>query len=246
MIERLGFDRQPPAVVCECSHCGAVEQIGRAAGWQLTFVSCLAIMREAWLEPRFSKHNPLDRSKAVSNTDSTCAAAQSQIPEVEYRDVPGCPGYRIGSDGTIWSCWVPRMHKNAQGTWHQLKVGYRHGYPMAKLNRVNGQRKSFAIHTLVLEVFVGPRPAGMECRHIDDNRANARLENLMWGTRSENCGDRRRNGRYYGARKLTAKDVLQIRALRTTKFQWERAVMFGVSQKAICKIDKGETWAWLK
>jgi hypothetical protein len=26
-------------------------------------------------------------------------------PPVEYRDVPGFPGYRVGTDGSVWSCW---------------------------------------------------------------------------------------------------------------------------------------------
>lgn len=30
--------------------------------------------------------------------------------EVAYREVVGFPGYRIGSDGTVWTCW--RLHKN--------------------------------------------------------------------------------------------------------------------------------------
>lgn len=39
----------------------------------------------------------------MAEQDSTCASTEK--PTVEYRDIEGFPGYRIGSDGTVWSCW---------------------------------------------------------------------------------------------------------------------------------------------
>lgn len=50
------------------------------------------------------------------------------------------------------------------------------------------------VHRLVLEAFIGPCPSGMECRHLDGNPSNNRLENLLWGTPLENANDRRRHG----------------------------------------------------
>lgn len=56
------------------------------------------------------------------------------------------------------------------------------------------RRVNRKVHHLVLEAFVGPRPEGMECLHWDDNPSNNRLENLRWGTHSENTMDSIRNG----------------------------------------------------
>lgn len=50
------------------------------------------------------------------------------------------------------------------------------------------------LHHLVLEAFVGPKPRGMQCRHINGDSLDNRLENLAWGTPSEDNNDRVRNG----------------------------------------------------
>ena len=50
------------------------------------------------------------------------------------------------------------------------------------------------VHTLVLEAFVGPRPAGHVCRHLNGDPADPRLENLAWGTPVENMADRYDHG----------------------------------------------------
>lgn len=57
-----------------------------------------------------------------------------------------------------------------------------------------GKRYVQSVHVLVLLAFVGPCPEGMECRHLDGNPANNRLDNLCWGTGSENWNDKRRHG----------------------------------------------------
>jgi len=51
------------------------------------------------------------------------------------------------------------------------------------------------IHVLVLETFVGPRPApDYDCCHNDGNAANNSLCNLRWDTRRENHADLVRHG----------------------------------------------------
>lgn len=59
----------------------------------------------------------------------------------------------------------------------------------------DGVSKSHRVHLLVLEAFVGPRPTpdavGL---HFDDDIWNNRVDNLRWGTRSDNWHDAVRNG----------------------------------------------------
>lgn len=57
------------------------------------------------------------------------------------------------------------------------------------------------VHRLVLEAFVGPCPAGMECRHLNGNPSDNRLENLAWGTKRENGYDRVLHGMNLNAEK---------------------------------------------
>ncbi|MDE2095631.1 MAG: HNH endonuclease [Patescibacteria group bacterium] len=80
----------------------------------------------------------------------------------------------------------------------------------------SGNKKYSLVHRLVLEAFIGPCPPGMECRHLNGNRSDNRLENLCWGTRIENVEDKRKHGTILRGEmnpnaKLTADTVIQIR-----------------------------------
>ena len=52
-----------------------------------------------------------------------------------------------------------------------------------------GRGNSRCVHELVLLAFVGAKPPKHECRHLNGDPADNRLENLAWGTRSENIKD---------------------------------------------------------
>ncbi len=114
--------------------------------------------------------------------------------------------------------------------------------------------KSFnkPIHRLVLDTFVGPCPEGMECRHLDGNGKNNRLENLAWGTKAENTADKFRHGTMtQGARhpmvKLTEDEVREIRRLRRDGWsQKNLAEKFNISLGHVSGIYNGKYWANLK
>lgn len=57
------------------------------------------------------------------------------------------------------------------------------------------------VHILVAEAFIGPRPKNADVCHYDDDKSNNAVENLRYGTRSENVHDSVRNGTHPGARK---------------------------------------------
>jgi hypothetical protein len=65
--------------------------------------------------------------------------------------------------------------------------------------RLNGIRAT--IHSLVLKAFRGPRPDGMVGRHLDDDKDNNGLSNLVWGTQSDNILDTVRSGTHRNVRK---------------------------------------------
>lgn len=80
------------------------------------------------------------------------------------------------------------------------------GYRQVKLpNRESaspGAQRTAFVHALVLEAFVGPRPAPeMEARHLNGVPSDNRLSNLIWGTASENAFDRVRHGTHSNANK---------------------------------------------
>jgi HNH endonuclease/NUMOD4 motif len=120
------------------------------------------------------------------------------------------------------------------------------GYPAVQL----GRRNSRYIHHLILEAFVGPRPAGMECRHLDGNELHCNRSNLAWGTVRENAQDRARHGtqprgeRVYGA-KLTPCSISEIKSQLGIRSHREIGEMYGVGREAITKIANGRNWRHL-
>ncbi len=171
---------------------------------------------------------------------------------VEYRSIPGYPGYRIGDDASVWT----QRSRNGKGKhgceWRRLNpylgaVGY---YVVGL--RVDGHQYSQLkyVHRLMLEAFVGPCPVGMESCHYDGDRTNNVLSNLRWDTRKANIEDRARHGRMNmpnGSRhfraKLTEADIPEIRKLsRSGLYPWEIADVFGVTKSTIRVVLKGQAW----
>lgn len=66
------------------------------------------------------------------------------------------------------------------------------GYLCVSL-RTGGDRVVRPIHQLVLETFVCPRPAGMECCHGPAGRLDNHPANLRWDTHKNNMLDKRRD-----------------------------------------------------
>lgn len=129
--------------------------------------------------------------------------------EVEYRPVVGWPGYSVGDDGTVWT--RRRANSDLREHWRQMKTPLdSHGYYHVAF-RMAGKQTTYRIHTLVLNAFVGPRPAGYECRHLDGNRTNNRLTNICWGTGAENKNDRSKHGTQTRGAKLTPDLVREAR-----------------------------------
>lgn len=111
---------------------------------------------------------------------------------IEFKDVPGFPGYRVGSDGSLWSNRRSRYGMN--DGWKRLKP-YKEKpkspssiYYLVTL-RHNNVRTVLRLHQVVLLAFVGPKPDGMVIRHLNNDGTDNRLENLAYGTVKQNAED---------------------------------------------------------
>ena len=81
---------------------------------------------------------------------------------------------------------------------------HRQGYRMITLS-ADGVSRSVKIHRLVAEAFI-PNPENHpHVLHWDDDPTNNRVENLRWGTQSDNMFDRVRNGNHPAANKTSCK-----------------------------------------
>lgn len=74
----------------------------------------------------------------------------------------------------------------------------RHGYPSIKLRTIEGKTKIYKMHILKAKAFIyGPNPLDATLvRHLNDVKTDNRLENLAFGTRSNNAQDAIKNSRY--------------------------------------------------
>jgi hypothetical protein len=94
--------------------------------------------------------------------------------------IPGSNGdYEVSDLGRVRS-WRRRGGRRAEPRLRSLNnVG---GYRQVELQGAG----LWTIHRLVLTAFVGPCPPGCEASHINGDRADNRLANLVWETHAEN------------------------------------------------------------
>jgi len=107
-----------------------------------------------------------------------------------WRNVPGHEGrYQVSDEGRVRS--IPhRVRVVVRGREATRLSPGRLLRPGAQksghLSVAIGKGNSRQVHQLVLEAFVGPRPAGHEVLHLNHTPSDNRLANLAYGTRSEN------------------------------------------------------------
>lgn len=159
----------------------------------------------------------------------------------EWRAVPGWPMYRVSRYGGIESRF--------SGTWRpvQCDVGQA-GHLRVRLCDGHGRQTRIKLHALVLTVFVGPCPPGLEGCHNDGNPRNNHVSNLRWDTHSANAVDRERHGRgVTGVRnptaKLTPELVAEIRQRRAAgEILKNIAALYGVTFSQVSNICRGKSW----
>lgn len=170
-----------------------------------------------------------------------------------WKPIPNFPGYEVSSLGQV-----------RRGN-RLLAIGKNvSGYPRVTLS-VGGRSVSRVVHALVAEAFIGPRPNGLQVRHLDGSKNNNRPCNLVYGTAAENAADKAlhgtspvglRNGAHtkpharprgskHGKSVLTEEQVRLIKG-RLRSWEWGLCARlseeFGVSEHVISKIRTGRTW----
>lgn len=110
--------------------------------------------------------------------------------------------------------WV----SNKARVWSSISMSFVYGTPLRSGHidvslRRNGHRVHRYLHRLVAEAFI-PNPHGYpEVRHLNDDPSDNEVDNLAWGTQSDNMHDCIRNGHFYY---LTERDIERANEARRT------------------------------
>lgn len=120
----------------------------------------------------------------------------------QWKPVPGFEGYYEVSDlGRVRS--FERLGPHWRGGQRRYGGGLLRTFPVNRTLKGSylrvglyrpGRRCARDVHLIVLEAFIGPRPAGMVCCHYNGDPKDNRLQNLRWDTIAANAADDFRNG----------------------------------------------------
>ena len=169
----------------------------------------------------------------------------SDFTNEEWRTIPGTGHYSVSNIGRLRS--EPHEIFN-KGCNSMMKVKgkilkltkSKKGY-LCTTAYINGKWKTIYAHRAVLEAFVGPLPKGMEVRHLNSNPLDNRLENLKYGTKSENMQDAVKLGTLVFSRsKLSKEDVISIGRDKRTITEISRA--YGICDATVINIKKGKSF----
>lgn len=112
-------------------------------------------------------------------------------------------------------------------------------------SRSDGTRKHAHVHRLAFELAHGRPPKGL-VRHSCDNRICVNPSHLVEGTHADNMRDMVLRGRSKNCgrapKKLTTKQVQEIRQLSGTMSQRAIGMKFGVAQKTVSDIVRRKIW----
>lgn len=166
---------------------------------------------------------------------------------IEHRERVDFPAYRFGSDGTFWSRLElgpgrPTSKQRFGKSW-KLLTGKVRSDGRVKVTISNEiVKEEHWLGRLLLEVFVGECPDGMECCHNDGNPGNCWLDNLRWDTHLNNILDKINHGTH--GFKLVEAQVVEIIDLCHSKVlsDAELSKKFKVSISCIRAITRG--WQW--
>lgn len=126
---------------------------------------------------------------------------------MEIKKIPGYENYTINTNGEIFSSDGKKMKQMFRNKHRKYLC----------VHLFNGEKyKTFSVHSLVLQSFIGPRPKNYDGAHLDGNPQNNSLSNLSWVSKKENCNHRdihntTARGSNHGKSKITEEDVIWLR-----------------------------------
>lgn len=168
----------------------------------------------------------------------------------QWKRISWASDYEVSNLGNVRSWKVSPSNKKNKEVLEpkmlSIKIGSS-GYPCVAIWSNDAIKKMPNVHVLVAEAFLGPRPEGMVVCHKNDDKSDARLENLEYGTHSKNKQQAIKNGAApFGEKhpqsKLTNDEVRQIKEMLSVGNLTHKQIgdIFGVSRFTIGSIRYGK------
>lgn len=151
----------------------------------------------------------------------------------EWRAIEDYPGYRVSDEGQVFSEKTNKLMKIAN---------HSDNYKLVCLTK-NGKCKTFLVHRLIYEAFVGAIPKGYEVNYKDEDKSNNRLDNLellthrknmLYGTRVQRVSDSNRKAKGRKVFQYTLDGIL-VRVWRTMADAHDN----GFHRSGICNCCRG-------
>lgn len=175
-----------------------------------------------------------------------------------WKNIPGWEGYYQASNiGRIRS--LDRIVYSKEGRKFTFKGKIlkprrnKRGYFYLGLHK-GGKIKSCTVHRLIALTFI-PNPLNYpQVHHRDDNQVDNNVNNLKWGTISQNSHDAIKNGRWapmIGEKsplsKLTEEQVIEIKRLWHIRAMSQKNIgkKFGIVQQHVSEIVNNIVWKHL-
>jgi len=163
--------------------------------------------------------------------------------EIDFSPEKAKSKYTISNMGRVKSFAVNKTEGKI------LKKGLINGYNSVAVKLNSGKNKSYYVHRLVAEHFIGPPKKGDQyVIHEDYDKTNNQVYNLKWASQSESAAHNNLNPavikRKTTGYKLTETKVRQIkRLLKSKKTRLSMiAKQFGITHTQLNRIRSGENW----
>ena len=152
-----------------------------------------------------------------------------------WKTIEGWGNYEVSSIGVVKNSNTGRLLKPQTD---------KDGYKRVTLCSPSRTYKCF-VHGLVAGAFVGPKPKGMQVRHVDGSKDNNTPLNLIYGTAKDNADDRTAhgntpNGDRHPRTKASDKSVLFAIDIANTIGLYKAAALIGLSRSALSMIRSGK------